>query len=132
MRTDLINIIFGMKLRQARTEQGLSLTEFAAQAGMSPSYMTEIEKGRKYPKTDKILRMAQVLGKEYDELVSIRLDPSLKHLESALASPLLQAFPFEEFGFELGDLVGLLTSSPSKVSSRTSRRAIGAAASRRE
>lgn len=116
MNTDLVNIVFGLKVRQARTAAGLTLTEFAARCDLSPSYVTEIEKGRKYPKADKILKMAQVLGKEYDDLVSIKLAPSLAYLESALASPLLQEFPFEEFGLEVGNLVPLLTRAPAKAS----------------
>ncbi len=76
MSMDLINIIFGMKLRQARLEAGLTLTDLARMAEMSPSYLTEIEKGRKYPRADKIVKMAEALGKPYDDLVSIRLAPS--------------------------------------------------------
>lgn len=116
MNTDLINIIFGLKVRQARTEADLSLSEFAGRCELSPSYVTEIEKGRKYPKTDKILKMAQVLGKDYDDLVSIKLDPSLTYLETMLASPLMQHFPFEEFGLEVGNLVSLFTRAPDKAS----------------
>jgi transcriptional regulator with XRE-family HTH domain len=82
MSMDLINIIFGMKVRQARLEAGLTLTDLARQAEMSPSYLTEIEKGRKYPRADKIVKMAEALGKPYDDLVSIRLAPSLRYLES--------------------------------------------------
>ncbi|MCP4422192.1 MAG: helix-turn-helix domain-containing protein, partial [Chloroflexi bacterium] len=52
MTNNLINIIFGMKIRQARLEARLTLSEFANQCELSPSYMTEIEKGRKYPRTD--------------------------------------------------------------------------------
>ena len=69
---DLIHIIFGMKVRQARLEAGLTLTDLARMAEMSPSYLTEIEKGRKYPRADKIVKMAEALGKPYDDLVSIR------------------------------------------------------------
>ena len=58
MNTELVNIIFGMKIRQARLEADLTLSEFAQRCDLSPSYITEIEKGRKYPKTDKILKMA--------------------------------------------------------------------------
>jgi transcriptional regulator with XRE-family HTH domain len=116
MNMDLVNIIFGMKVRQARTELGITLTEFADRCDLSASYVTEIEKGRKYPKADKIIRMAEVLDRSYDELVSIKLAPSLNYLETALASPLLQEFPFEEFGLELGDLVNLLTRAPAKAS----------------
>jgi hypothetical protein len=116
INTDLVNIILGMKVRQGRLEANLNLSEFASRCDLSPSYITEIEKGRKYPKTDKILKMAEVLNKSYDDLVSIKLDPSLTYLETMLSSPLLQQFPFEEFGLEVGDLVNLFTRVPDKAS----------------
>jgi transcriptional regulator with XRE-family HTH domain len=116
MSVNLINIVFGMKIRQARTEAGLNLTEFAAQCDLSPSYVTEIEKGRKYPRADKIMRMAEVLGRDYDDLVSIKLAPSLAHLESAISSSIVRRFPFEEFGFEAADLVNLMTRQPDRAS----------------
>ena len=116
MNTDLVNIILGMKVRQARLEANLTLSEFAQRCELSPSYITEIEKGRKYPKTDKILKMAEVLNKSYDDLVSIKLAPSLTYLESMLSSPLLQKFPFEAFGLEVGSLVNLFTRAPNKAS----------------
>ncbi|RMD65244.1 XRE family transcriptional regulator, partial [Candidatus Parcubacteria bacterium] len=113
---NLVHLIFGMKVRQARTEAGLSLSELAARCDLSPSYLTEIEKGRKYPKPDKIMKMAQALGKEYDALVSIKLAPSLAYLETLLASPLLRQFPYQEFELELGDLLNLFTRAPDKAS----------------
>jgi transcriptional regulator with XRE-family HTH domain len=116
MSLDLINIIFGMKVRQARLDAGLTLSEFATMCELSPSYLTEIEKGRKYPRTDKIVKMADALGRDYDDLVSIKLPPSLTYLESTLSSSVVQRFPFEEFGFEAGDLVNLLTRKPDKAS----------------
>ncbi len=116
MNTDVVNIIFGMKLRQARMEASLSLSELATRADLSPSYVTEIEKGRKYPKSDKILKIAEVLGKTYDDLVSIKLAPGLAHLETMLTSPLLRQFPFDEFDLDIADLVGLFTRAPDKAS----------------
>ena len=116
MTNNLINIIFGMKVRQARLESGLTLSEFASQCELSPSYVTEIEKGRKYPRVDKIMRMVEVLNKSYDELVSITLSPSMTYLSTTLKSIAFQRFPFEEFGLEMGDLVTLLTREPEKAS----------------
>lgn len=116
MTNNLINIIFGMKIRQARLEAHLTLSEFASQCELSPSYMTEIEKGRKYPRADKIMRMAEVLDKPYDELVSITLSPSLTYLSTTLKSIAFQRFPFAEFGLEMSDLVTLLTREPEKAS----------------
>lgn len=116
MSTNLINIIFGMKVRQARTEADLTLSEFAQLCQLSPSYVTEIEKGRKYPRANKIMKIAEVLDKSYDELVSIKLAPSLTYLETTLSSSVFQKFPFEEFGFEASDLVHLLTRKPDQAS----------------
>ncbi len=103
-------------MRQARTESALTLTSFAKQCELSASYMTEIERGRKYPRADKILKMAEVLGKSYDDLVSIKLPSSLRYLETTLSSSAFQRFPYEEFGFEAADLITLLTREPDKAS----------------
>ena len=116
MGLDLITIIFGMKVRQARLEAGLTLTDLARQCEMSASYLTEIEKGRKYPRADKIVKMAAALGKRYDDLVSIKLDPSLRYLETTLASATVRRFPFEEFGLEPADALGLVTRDPDRAS----------------
>ena len=116
MSLDLVNIIFGMKVRQARLEAGLTLSDLSRQSEMSPSYLTEIEKGRKYPRADKIVKMAAALGKEYDDLVSIKLAPSLRYLESTLSSSTIRRFPFEEFGLEPIDALGLVTREPDRAS----------------
>ena len=92
----------------------MSAVEFAKKIHLSPSYLTEIEKGRKYPKVAKIMAMARALDKEFDDLVSIKLGPSLAVLETMLASPLVQQFPFAEFGVEIGDLATMLTRPRSK------------------
>ncbi|MBO8141295.1 MAG: helix-turn-helix domain-containing protein [Firmicutes bacterium] len=111
-----IHIIFGLKLRQARLSKGMSVTELAERAGMSASYVTEIEKGRKYPKADKIMRLAEALGYEYDQLVSLRLEPPLSFLETPLTSQLLQDFPLELFGVDPSTIVEVLTRSPAEMS----------------
>ncbi|MBE3599101.1 MAG: helix-turn-helix domain-containing protein [Limnochordaceae bacterium] len=116
MAINPIHVIFGLKLRQARLQQGLSVTELAARCGLSPSYLTEIEKGRKYPKADKILRLARALHLDYDRLVSLSLDPPLAFLEQALSSQAIQDFPLQLFGLDPAEVVKLLTRSPAEVS----------------
>ena len=115
MSLDLINIIFGMKVRQARLEAGLTLSDLARHSELSPSYLTEIEKGRKYPRADKIVKMAGALGKQYDDLVSIKMAPSWRYLESTLSSSTVRRFPFEEFGLEPADVLGLVTREPDRA-----------------
>jgi transcriptional regulator with XRE-family HTH domain len=109
-------VIFGMKLRQYREQANFSLTDFAGRTGLSTSYITEIEHGKKYPKAEKIARMAEVLGRNYDDLVSIRLDDELSPLAGFLASPVLHNFPYHLFGISPAQLVELLTRQPAEAS----------------
>lgn len=109
-------VIFGMKLRQFREQAGLSLTDFAARTGLSSSYITEIEHGKKYPKAEKIARMAEVLERSYDDLVSIRLNEELNPLAGFLGSSLLHNFPYHLFGISPAQVVELLTRQPAEAS----------------
>jgi len=109
-------VIFGMKLRQFREQAGLSLTDLGARIKLSTSYLTEIEHGKKYPKAEKIARMAEALGRNYDDLVSIRLDEQLSPLSDFLASPVLHNFPFHLFGISPAQVVELMTRQPLEAS----------------
>ncbi|MBI4444495.1 MAG: ImmA/IrrE family metallo-endopeptidase [Acidobacteria bacterium] len=116
MKKAAISTILGIKVRQARLERQLGVSEFAEMCALSPSYVAEIEKGRKYPKPDKIARMAEILKVPYDSLVSIKLEPSQQYLETFLSSPVLQEFPFDLFGLDTGSLVELITRAPTRAS----------------
>ncbi len=109
-------VIFGMKLRQFREQAGLSLTDFAARTGLSSSYITEIEHGKKYPKAEKVARMAEVLERSYDDLVLIRLNEELNPLAGFLGSSLLHNFPYHLFGISPAQVVELLTRQPAEAS----------------
>ena len=52
MEEDYIKLIFGLKLKQIRTEKNLSLFGLSKLSGLSKSYLNEIEKGKKYPKPE--------------------------------------------------------------------------------
>jgi predicted transcriptional regulator/DNA-binding XRE family transcriptional regulator len=109
-------VIFGMKLRQFRERAGLSLTDLGSKTNLSTSYLTEIEHGKKYPKAEKIARMAEVLGRSYDDLVSLRLDEQLSPLSSFLASPVLHGFPYHLFGISPAQVIEILTRQPAEAS----------------
>ncbi len=111
-----IRVIFGMKLRQFREQLGYSLKMLAQRTGLSPSYLTEIEKGKKYPKAEKILQLAQALGLSFDDLVSLKLEHELNPLTGLLASPLMQEFPFQLFGVTPRDVIDLVTRAPNEAS----------------
>jgi len=111
-----LKVIFGMKLKKFREQAGLSLTDFGQKTGLSTSYLTEIEHGKKYPKAEKIARLAEVLGKSYDDLVSIRLDEGLSPLAGFLSSPVLHNFPYHLFGISPAEVVDLMTRQPVEAS----------------
>lgn len=111
-----IKVIFGMKLKHFREQADLSLTDFAARTGLSTSYLTEIEHGKKYPKAEKIVRMAESLGKTYDDLVSMKLDEKLSPLAGFLSSPVLHNFPYHLFGMSPAQVVELMTRQPDEAS----------------
>ena len=116
MRSENVPVIFGLKLRQLREERGLGLKELSVLAGMSASYVNEIEKGKKYPKADKILQLSEALQVPYDEMVSLKLSKELDSLESFLQSPIIQALPLQMFGLSPRDIIGLISRAPKEVS----------------
>jgi len=108
-------IIFGLKVKQLRTANGLSSTDVSKQAGLSLSYLNEIEKGKKTPKSDKITRLAAVLNTTYEDLVSSELNGNLAHVGELLHSNFLNELPLDLFGIELGKLIEIVAGSPSRV-----------------
>lgn len=111
-----IRIIFGLKLRQLRQKRGLKPKELAKKAGISVSYLNEIEKGKKYPTNRKVIALVEALQVSYEELVSPRLERNLAPVNELLNSNLLQLLPLEKFGISIEDLVDIIASSPAKVS----------------
>ncbi|MGQ7787140.1 helix-turn-helix domain-containing protein [Nesterenkonia sp. K-15-9-6] len=54
--------VLGARLRRLRKHQGRTLHELAAEAGLSPQYLSEIERGRKEPSSEMIAAIAGALG----------------------------------------------------------------------
>jgi transcriptional regulator with XRE-family HTH domain len=115
MEENYVKLIFGLKLRQIRSDKGLSLFQLGKMTGLSKSYLNEIEKGKKYPKTDKLILIAESLGVSYDDLVSLKLDKNLAPIAEILQSKFLQEIPLDLFGIEERDLIEIIANAPSKV-----------------
>lgn len=62
--------VCGRKLKAAREARGLSLAALAAAAGVSPSYLSEVEHGRKSPSLLVLRRLAAALNLEPADLVA--------------------------------------------------------------
>jgi len=110
-----IRIILGLKVKQLRLEQNLSFAELAKHTGMSVSYLNEIEKGKKFPKTDKITALAEGLGTSAEYLTSTQLTGSLSPLGDLLSSNFLSELPLDLFGIEISKVVEIIASAPKRV-----------------
>ncbi|RFA20529.1 helix-turn-helix domain-containing protein [Subtercola boreus] len=58
----LLRHILGRRLRMLRLANGNKLAETAARAGISPQYLSEIERGLKEPSSEMIAAIAGALG----------------------------------------------------------------------
>lgn len=116
LNTDQIKLIFGLKLKQLRNERGITLQELSKKSGLSVSYINEIEKGKKYPKSDKIVALAEGVGVEYDTLVSLKLSKKLEPISELLSSNFLSEIPFDFFGIDVANLFEMLSDAPLKLS----------------
>lgn len=111
----VVRLIFGLKLRELRQERGFTPAELARACDVSVSYLNEIEKGKKYPKADKILSLSKVLGVSYDQLTSLTLSRRLEPISELLQSDLLKEFPLDMFGLDPLRIVELIADAPAKM-----------------
>ncbi|MCG3166619.1 MAG: hypothetical protein POELPBGB_02399 [Bacteroidia bacterium] len=110
-----IRLIFGLKLRQLRQDNKLSLVELSEKSGLSVSYLNEIEKGKKYPKAEKIAAISAALGVSYDKLVSLKTSKALSPVARFLENNFIQELPLEVFGIDKKKIVELVSNAPEKV-----------------
>jgi len=112
---DTVKLIFGLKIQQLRRDKGLSYQQLSDLTGLAISYLHNIEKGKKYPKTDKILVLAKALNADYNYLVSLEANKKLKPIIDLLHSDFLKIFPLDDFGIDVSKLIELLSVAPDKV-----------------
>lgn len=78
----------GQRIRSLREGKKLGLRELARLAGLSPSFLSEIESGRSYPSEPALEALAKEIGVTGAELRELDMRPQLSGLRD-----LLQADP---------------------------------------
>jgi len=116
IKEENIRIIFGLKIRQLRLDKKLSLSELSKTTGISISYLNEIEKGKKYPKTNKIAILANALDIDYNYLVSLQLNKKLAPIADLLNSNIIADIPLDVYGIDKSNVIDLLSDAPTKLS----------------
>ncbi|ROR74203.1 helix-turn-helix domain-containing protein [Bogoriella caseilytica] len=84
--------VLGEQLRERRRDQGRTLTDTARAAGLSPQYLSEIERGRKEPSSEVVAAVAEALGTTLLELTGqvteqLRRDAAAATLTSLSSAP---------------------------------------------
>ena len=77
----------GDRLRAARTARGLSLRALAEKLGVSPSLISQVERGRARPSVNTLYAMARELEISLDELLFVDARPSMLPPDGTPAEP---------------------------------------------
>ena len=88
-------ILFGLKVKQLRQALGFSFLELSQQTGLSVSYLNEIEKGKKFPKSDKLHALASALGQSPEKLITFSTEDGLDTIIELLDSNFLNELSVE-------------------------------------
>jgi len=110
-----IKLIFGLKLKVLRQQQGINYQQLSEATGIAVSYLHDIENGKKYPKAEKIILLAKALKVDYDYLVSLNADKKLQPIIDLISSDFSSIVPWEHFGVDFASLLDLFTNAPDKV-----------------
>jgi transcriptional regulator with XRE-family HTH domain len=62
--------VLGIRLRALRTDRDETLAQTAERAGISPQYLSEVERGRKEPSSEMIAALAGALGVTVADLMA--------------------------------------------------------------
>ncbi len=116
LKPENVRLLFGLKLKQLRIDKKLSLSDLSLKSGLSVSYINEIEKGKKYPKPDKIKALAKAMEVEINMLTSPKLSKRMEPITELLDSAILTELPLELFGIDPATLLQLLSDAPTKTS----------------
>jgi transcriptional regulator with XRE-family HTH domain len=78
------HISLGGRLRQLREAKGWSLTDLSERAGISRSYLAQIESGESIPTQVKIMQLANALGALPSQLMGEEPDPDNLNIPEGL------------------------------------------------
>lgn len=84
---------FGTFIKDKRLEKGIALREMADKLSITPSYLSDIEKGRRYaPDKDKIQEIVNILGIINEEELNLLFDLAGKSKAKDAVAPDLPEF----------------------------------------
>ncbi len=114
-KTQNERIVLGLKVKQLRLAKGYSFADLSQRSGLSVSYLNEIEKGKKYPKSEKLDALTGALSTSLADLTSQELHKNLAPVTQLLESNFLNDLPLDVFGIDLAKVVEMIAGAPAQV-----------------
>jgi transcriptional regulator with XRE-family HTH domain len=96
----------GRRIAECRERLGLTQSEFAQRAGISVTFLSEVENDKRKPGTDVILQIADALGVSIDYLIKGETEPPRSRTPLVIPSELAEAA--EERRWSLGEATDTL------------------------
>ena len=112
---EIIKLIFAFKVKYFRQQKEYSYQSLSDITGLSVSYLNDIERGKKYPKFDKINALAEAFGVSYDYLVSTKAPKKVEPVIELFTSDFLNLMTSESFDLDPFNLLNLLTIAPERM-----------------
>jgi transcriptional regulator with XRE-family HTH domain len=112
---ETLNLLFGLKVRMLRQQQGMTLQQLVEKSGIALSFLHDIERGKKRPSFEKVNALAAALGTDFDYMMSVHGSKQLKPIVDLLESDFFKSYPLQVFGLEPAKLIELLSNEPAKI-----------------
>lgn len=93
----------------------MSFLELSKLSGISVSYLNEIEKGKKFPKKEKLQMLAMALKTSEERLESSEVEDQLAPVAQLLKSNFLNELPLDLYGIDLYKVVEIIANAPVRV-----------------
>lgn len=108
-----LQVAMGLKIRRFRKEKNKTSAQLALQIGVTPSYITRLEQGKRSPSLEVLRRLSDVLETSPDELLGNKsTSDEPDDIVGFLNSDAVKNFPYDVFGLKQQDFISLLTSDP--------------------
>ena len=81
--------VLGTRLRALRTDRDETLAQTADRAGISPQYLSEVERGRKEPSSEMIAALAGALGVTVADLMADTAEDLRRAATDVVSGPMI-------------------------------------------
>jgi len=107
-------LLFALKVKQLRHNKGFSFLELSHRTGLSVSYLNEIERGKKYPKAEKLGALCLALGVKPGDLAGPVAGEGLETVAALLETNFLNELPLDLFGIDVAKVVEIIAHAPAR------------------